>query len=191
MSKIKMFLTVGTTPEAVANALAAHIQTFEQDAEIHCYFFVGSDTPENFPHRTSSDITSVVEAFNQNKRSLDNLKSYKVILHTEELIDIYEYDLLENVGLTVSAVDQLIEDGDRVIFDITGGRKIMTGSALLSIMIMRQKRPQCTYEVAYYWLKRFTPENLNKMLYELGFDAYESIFTPLEQLDEKVRTVRQ
>jgi hypothetical protein len=126
MTIVKMFLTVGTTPEAVANALAAHIQTFEKNADIHCYFFVGSDTPENFPHRTSSDITTVVEAYNQNQLYLNSLKSYNVTLHTDELIDIYEYDLLENVGLIVSAVDQIIEDGDRVIFDITAGRKIMT-----------------------------------------------------------------
>ncbi len=193
MGSIKMFFTVGTTPQAVANAMASHLSTLDEGMKIDCYFFMGSSDDQPFPNRTSSDINQVIERFQNNTRNLEKLQSLDITVHSQddELIDIYEHDLGANVPLIVSSTSKIIQDGDRVIFDITAGRKIMTGSALLSIMILRQNRPNCYYEIAYYWLKRFTPDNLNKMLYELGFDAYETIFTPLEHIDDKVRMVRE
>lgn len=193
MSSIKIFFTVGTTPQAVANAMASHLLTLEEGMEFECYFFMGSSDDQPFPNRTSSDINQVIERFQTNKRYIKGLQSLNITVHSQddELIDIYEHDLGANVPLIVSAANKIIQDGDRVVFDITAGRKIMTGSALLSIMILKQNRPNCYYEIAYYWLKRFTPDNLNKMLYELGFDAYETILTPLEQIDAKVRMVRK
>lgn len=191
MVSTKIFSTVGTTPQAVANALSAYLKTISSDSEIHCYFFMGSAPSHTSAQRTSSNINSVIDAFNLNKKYLNHLKSANVVFHIERLIDIFEQDLIQNVGLIVPKVNDIIQDGDRVIFDITAGRKIMTGSAILSIMILKRMRPNISFEIAYYWLKRFTPENLNKMLYELGFDSYSTIFTPLDQLDEKVRTVLQ
>lgn len=191
MASVKIFSTVGTTPQAVANALSSHLMTFEEKTEVECYFFMGSTSSHTFPDRTSSDISSIIDGFNINKRHLKKLDSLKITLHTDNLIDIYEHDLVENVALIVSKSNKIIEDGDQIIFDITGGRKMMTGAALLSIMILRQKRPACSFKIGYYWLKKFTPENLNKMLFELGFDAYESIFASLEAIDERVRTLRK
>ncbi|MFX1284738.1 MAG: TM1812 family CRISPR-associated protein [Promethearchaeota archaeon] len=194
MGSIKMFFTVGTTPQAVANAMASHLLTLDEGIRVDCYFFIGSSEDQPFPDRTSSDINQVIERFQANTRNLDKLQSIiNIRIHSQdhELIDIYEHDLGANVPLIVSAANKIIQDGDRVIFDITAGRKIMTGSALLSIIILKQNRPNCSYDIAYYWLKRFTPDNLNKMLYELGFDAYETIFTSLEQLDDNVRMVRK
>ncbi|MFX0125553.1 MAG: TM1812 family CRISPR-associated protein [Candidatus Hodarchaeota archaeon] len=193
MGSIKMFFTVGTTPQAVANAMASHLLTLNEGVKVDCYFFMGSSEDQPFPSRTSSDINQVIERFQANTRNLEKLQSLNITVHSQdhELIDIYEHDLGANVPLIVSTTSKIFQDGDRVIFDITAGRKIMTASALLSIMILKQNRPSCSYEIAYYWLKRFTPGNLNKMLYELGFDAYETIFTPLEQLDDKVRMVRK
>lgn len=190
MNLIKLFSTVGTTPKAVANAIAAHMLKLSEKDEIHCYFIVGSAPSETFPNRTSSNIDQVILEFNDNKSNLSQLKKMNIHFHSDQLIDIYEQDLVENVALLVQQIAPLLGEEDRVILDITGGRKIMTGSVLLSIGILKQKKPSCSFEIAYYWLKHFTQEYLNRKLYQLGFDAYRSILTSTEEIDKRVRELR-
>jgi len=194
MTKLKFFSTVGTTPQAVANALAGHLlklDTMFQIDSVDCYFFVGSAPSNSFPNRTSSDISLVENDFQQNMKNLPKLKSLNLTLHTEKLLDIYEQNLVENVVLIVKYLNDLVETGDHIIFDITAGRKIMTGSALLSIGILRKKWPECSFQIAYLWLKYFTQEYLNRKLYELGFDAYESIITSLDDIDARIKELLQ
>ena len=89
----------------------------------------------------------------------------------------------------VKEISKQISDWDHVIIDITGGRKIMTGAALLSLCFLNQKRPNNNFELAYYWLKHFTNEYLNKGLHELGFDSFESVFTPMNRLNNILKEI--
>ncbi|MHA1169284.1 MAG: hypothetical protein ACTSRU_15765 [Candidatus Hodarchaeales archaeon] len=191
MVVIRFFSTVGTTPIAVANALTSHMLQLEKGAEIHCYFMVGILSSNKPRECSSEEVGKVINLFNMNKRNYSQLEEFNIILHEEDIIEIYEEDLIENVAIIVNHVNRLINDGDRVIFDITGGRKIMTGSALLSMMILWHERKNCSSETAYYWLKMFTHENMGKKLYELGFDAYESVFASVEEINKKVKAIRE
>ncbi|MFX0075508.1 MAG: hypothetical protein ACFE96_08705 [Candidatus Hermodarchaeota archaeon] len=190
MAKIKIFITVGRTPQAVANALAAHLLDLSPTEPVDCYFLMGSAEGRTFPTRTSSDSEEILEIFQENQKYLSKLQNIQVNFHPDSSIDIYEHDLIKNVELIVSQVSSMIEENNKVIFEITAGRKAMTGSALIGATLLRQKHPSCSFEIAYYWLKQFTKDILQKRLYELGFDAYKSVLTSLEDLDKLVRKVQ-
>lgn len=185
---IKIFTTVGTTPHAVANALAAHIKKLPANEHVECFFLVGSAPGTIFPNRTSSEIEEVIKAFQQNQRNIPALKDRSIdFLSEDKIIDIYEQDLIENVVLIVKQASLYIQPEDRVIFDITGGRKIMTGSALIAASILQRQFPQSSFEIGYYWLKEFTPEYTDRLLFELGFDAYESIIFALQSINKRIQ----
>lgn len=185
---IKIFTTVGVTPLAVANALASHIKRLPTTDSVECFFLIGSAPGESFPNRTSSNIRDVVSAFQQNRQNIPALKKHPITLHSEDhIIDIYEQDLAENVVMIVKQTRGFLQPGDRIIFEITGGRKTMTGSALIAASILQQKFPQTSFEIGYYWLKEFTPEYTDRLLFELGFDAYESIIFSLQSIDERLQ----
>ena len=108
MVPVKVFSTVGTTPQAVANALSSHLLELEEGSKVDCYFLVGSSTYQAFPGRKSEDMATIVEEINDNKKHFKHLASLDITLHAEDSIDILEHDLVENVAIIVSEASKIL-----------------------------------------------------------------------------------
>ncbi|MHA1228269.1 MAG: hypothetical protein ACTSPV_16125 [Candidatus Hodarchaeales archaeon] len=191
LSSIKLFSTVGTTPIAVANSLVSHLLHLTDAASIDIYFIVSKDDSLLFSRGSISELPLVKQKLYENLHHFSSLKDLNLTTHfsKEETIIVTEHLLLDNISRIVQGAGKRLKQSDRVIFDITAGRKVMVASALLSCSLLHRLKPHCSYELAYYWLKEFTSENLGKYLYELGFDSYHSLFTSLEDIDTHIREV--
>ncbi|MFX1296220.1 MAG: hypothetical protein ACFFD2_15395 [Promethearchaeota archaeon] len=172
--KCQYFTLVGISPLAVSNSLIWLIRSRPDINIDKVHFICSMDDPDSntkgsygFHEKVKDSIIEQLNELNLNSR-IPNFDD-KVIL-------ISEANLPESAKIIGNELLKIPSD-IVIIFDCTAGRKTMTAAAVIANLLLISKFKREIY-INYYWLLKYTRENLRKKATELGLDEAEiKLFT--------------
>lgn len=185
---MKYFMMVGATPKACANAFAWYIRSNSGPPVDELKFICSSDRHGGQSATSISNVMDTVHLIKENLVRISPEALEPLSISETDILWIPEADLgTATQEITRGILDRTTET-DEIVIDPTAGRKLMSASAVLSAVLLYQRYSR-DVQLSYYWLIRFTKENLQKMAYELGIDDAETVIVEMGELDEKIKEI--
>lgn len=182
-------MVVGTTPIACANSLSWYIRT-RAGPEVEHVFFIASSEEDTAQDKSVKHVKETVRLTKKNLQEMIPTLAESIRFHTDDLILIPE----ANLGVATRRIAEGIlahcPEKETAVIDATGGRKMMTASAILAGIVLNEKHHRHIL-FTYYWLKRFTKEMLGKMAYQLGLDEAETVVTEVSDINDEIVRIGQ
>ncbi|MHA1791022.1 MAG: hypothetical protein ACTSVI_00165 [Promethearchaeota archaeon] len=189
MKKHVMFCSVGSTPQAFANALTWFLNLKNEKYPVSDIYFIASE--ENKGKGIPGTQENIPKAIKMIKESLNILKPEilsKVTFHEKAAFLVPEEDVIKATTTIIRKIRELVKEDQVCIIEMTAGRKTMS-SALLMAGTILNNRFKLNVLLTYYWLVRWTRENLKKKAHQLGIDDVYTLIIDPRKLYEEVEKI--
>ena len=153
------FAVVGVTPKAVANSIAWYMRSNSQPSIDEIHFITSSNDGISSEGYSKEDIAEAVDILLENLRRLSPESVDKIKINQDEPIFIPEANLALGIRQIVQGIIDRTTAGNKVVIDVTAGRKSMSAAAVVAGIRHHQVHKRRTW-IAYYWLYEFSKESL-------------------------------
>ncbi len=181
------FTVVGTTPIACANALSWYVRT-GAGPEIEDVFFIASSEEKTKRSSSAKYIRETLRLARENLKRMAPEALDELTFHEDTPTLIPEADLGVATRLIAEGILAHCPSDTTAVIDATGGRKMMTASAILAGIVLSEKHKRHIL-FSYYWLKRFTRDMLGKRAYELGLDEAETVVKEVSDINDEIKKI--
>jgi len=184
-----LFSLVGSTPQAFANSIACFLSVnYARFPVTDVYFIASRENKEKGVDSTQKNIPAAIGMIQDCTAIMKKDRLAKVVFHEKPAFLVPEEDVINATIITIKGIKAMLSADDTCVIDMTAGRKTMGAAITLAASALKHKFG-CRVYLSYYWLVRWTRENLEKRAQDLGIDDVCSIVFDLADLDTKLKEI--